>query len=286
MPDPNNRTGRDFSLYDAMDDEQLRQILRDDASKPEGEDTDMELILHIMEVLARRRKEANENIPPEQALEQFNKKYTYFDNSLISEEKPAKKKTLGFRRWQRWVATIAAMLILVFGSALTAQALGFDIWEIFVKWTQETFHFSSSTQMKEPSEPGKNDATPYAGLVAALEQHGVTERLTPTWLPTQYIEGEVRVIETPKQRQFVVQYENNGNSVRIRIADYLDGYPMQIEQSDSLIEVYTLNGIDYYLFNNEDQIQAAWVNGRFECVIFATLSLDEIKTMINSIEKG
>ena len=72
----------------------------------------------------------------------------------------------------------------------------------------------------------------------------------------------------------------------IRIADYLDGYPMQIEQSDSLIEVYTLNGIDYYLFNNEDQIQAAWVNGRFECVIFATLSLDEIKTMINSIEKG
>ena len=36
MPNPNNRTGRDFSMYDAMDDEQLRQILRDDASKIES----------------------------------------------------------------------------------------------------------------------------------------------------------------------------------------------------------------------------------------------------------
>ena len=34
----------------------------------------------------------------------MNKKYTYTDNSLISEEKPAKKKTVGFSRWQRWVA--------------------------------------------------------------------------------------------------------------------------------------------------------------------------------------
>ena len=78
MPNPNNRTGRDFSMYDAMDDEQLRQILRDDASKTEGEDTDMELLFHIMEVLARRRREANADISPEEALERFNEKYKQF----------------------------------------------------------------------------------------------------------------------------------------------------------------------------------------------------------------
>lgn len=286
MPDPNNRTGRDFSLYDAMDDEQLRQILRDDASKPEGEDTDMELILHIMEVLARRRKEANENIPPEQALEQFNKKYTYFDNSLISEEKPAKKKTIGFHRWQRWVATIAAVLILVLGSSITAQALGFDLWEIFVKWTQETFHFSSSVHSGDSSEPNKDDATPYAGLVAALQQHGVERNLAPTWIPENYVEEEVRVVETPAQRQFVAQYTYGDKSIRIRIADYLDSYPSQIEQSDSLSELHSVNGIDYYIFENFDQLRAVWIVDNFECYIMGPLTLDEMKEILNSIEKG
>lgn len=286
MPNPQNYTGRDFSMYDAMDDEQLRQILRDDASNTEGEDTDMELMLHIMEVLAKRRKAAQEDISPEAALEEFKNKYTYTDNSLISEERPAKKKTIGFSRWQRWVATIAAMLILVFGSALTAQALGFDLWEIFVKWTQETFHFSSSVQIGDSSEPEKDDATPYAGLLAALQQHGITNNLTPEWIPKGYVEGEVRVIETPMQRQFVAPYTNGDTSIRIRIADYLDDFPMQIEQSDALVEIYLSDGIEYYIFDNEGQLQAAWVNERFECFISGPLSLEEIKTMIDSIEKG
>ena len=286
MPNPQNSTGRDFSMYDAMDDEQLRQILRDDASNTEGEDTDMELMLHIMEVLAKRRKAAQEDISPEAALEEFKNKYTYTDNSLISEERPAKKKTIGFSRWQRWVATIAAVLILVFGSSITAQALGFDLWEIFVKWTQETFHFSSSVHSDDFSEPNIDDETPYAGLLAALEQHGITNNLTPEWIPNGYLEGEVRVIETPMQRQFVAPYTNGDASIRIRIADYLDNFPMQIEQSEALIEIYMSDGIEFYIFDNEGQLQAAWVTDRFECFISGPLSLEEIKTMIDSIEKG
>ena len=286
MPDPNNRTGRDFSLYDAMDDEQLRQILRDDASKPEGEDTDMELILHIMEVLARRRKEANENIPPEQALEQFNKKYTYFDNSLISEEKPAKKKTLGFHRWQRWVATIAAMLILVFGSTLTAQAFGFDIFEIIAKWTQETFHLGSYSSGTETNAPDTNDNTQYKQLSLVLQQNGIEAKLAPTWFPEGYIEQEIKIQETPYQRQFVTQYKRGEQSVRIRIADYLSDYPSQVEQSDSLLECYSVSGVDYYIFENLDQLRAVWVVDSFECYITGPLSLDEIKAVIDSIEKG
>lgn len=171
MPNPQNCTGRDFSMYDAMDDEQLRQILRDDASNTEGEDTDMELMLHIMEVLATRRKAAQEDISPEAALEEFKNKYTYTDNSLISEERPAKKKTIGFSRWQRWVATIAALLVLIFGSSLTAHALGFDLWDIFVRWTQETFHLSSHTTDPSDNDPNKNDSITYHGLQDALDEY-------------------------------------------------------------------------------------------------------------------
>ena len=282
MPDPNNRTGRDFSLYDAMDDEQLRQILRDDASKPEGEDTDMELILHIMEVLAKRRKEANENIPPEQALEQFNKKYTYFDNSLISEEKPAKKKTIGFHRWQRWVATLAAMLILVFGSALTAQAFGFDIFEIIAKWTKETFHLSSVDNQSGSVSPDTEDSK-YTKLGEALGEYDINISLVPAWLPNGYTEEDVRIQDTPKRRIFTAQFLNGTEAIQIRISEHLDSYPVLVEQSDSLLELYTHNGVNYYILENMSQIQIVYINDRFECVISGSFTLDEARKIIDSI---
>ncbi|MBR2460583.1 MAG: hypothetical protein IKB34_05085, partial [Clostridia bacterium] len=60
----------------------------------------------------------NKIVVPEakEALERFNEKYRYTDNSLISEERPTKPKSKGFTRFQKWVATIAAVLVLVFGS--------------------------------------------------------------------------------------------------------------------------------------------------------------------------
>ena len=286
MPDTNNRTGRDFSKYDEMTDEQLSQILREDASKTEGEDTDLELMLHIMEVLARRRRETSEDISPEEALEQFKNKYTYTDNSLISEEKPAKKKTVGFSRWQRWVATIAAVLVLVFGSALTAQAFGFDIFEIIAKWTKETFHFGYVSDAGETNAPAKTDETPYTGLSLALEQNGISSNFIPTWIPDGYSEVDVKIQETPKQRVFVAWYEYGDKRIRIRIADYLDSYPLQAEQSESLIEMLTLDEIDYYIFDNEGQLQVAWIEDHLECYISGPISLSEIKTMIESIRKG
>ena len=283
MPDSNNRTGRDFSKYDEMTDEQLRQILREDASKTEGEDTDLELMLHIMEVLARRRRETSEDIPPEEALEQFKKKYTYTDNSLISEERSANKKTTGFTRLQKWVATIAAVLILVLGTSITAQALGFDLWEIFVKWTQETFHFSSSTNLGTNINPEKEDSTINSELQKVLEDYHIKVKLLPSYLPEGYDEAAVKVQETPMQRIFTAKYQKGEDTIRIRISDYLDTFPLQIEQSESLIEVYQVGESEYYIFDNNGMLQAVLINDHYECYISGPIDLAEIKEIINSI---
>ena len=286
MPDSNNRTGRDFSKYEEMNDEQLRQILREDASKTEGEDTDLELMLHIMEVLARRRRETSEEISPEESLEQFKKKYTYSDNSLISEERPAKKKTVGFSRWQKWVATIAAVLVLIFGSAITAQAFGFDLFEIIAKWTKETFHFGYVSDVGETNEPAKDDETPYRGLAVALEQNGIDKSIVPTWIPSGYKEVEVKIQETPAQRVFMAWYENGEKRIRIRIADYLNSNPVQVEQSDDLLEVINQDGNEYYLFQNHEQLRVVWIIENYECYIIGELSESEMKEIIGSIKKG
>ena len=69
-------------VYDEMTDEQLRQILRKDAQKTEGEEKlDLERLLYIMKVLAERRKKRNEEKDPYIAWESFKKYYASEDDN-------------------------------------------------------------------------------------------------------------------------------------------------------------------------------------------------------------
>ena len=178
---------------------------------------------------------------------------------------------------------VAAMLVLVICSSITANAMGFELWEVIVKWTQETFHFGYVGEIEETNAPSPDYDNPCASLQEALDKYDIAVSIVPTWIPVGYQEGEIKSFQTPTQRQFVAQYQKGDDSIRIRITDYSDTHPVQVEQSDSLVEIYSLNNIDYYIFSNEDQLQAVWVIEHFECYISGPLTLTEIKEIINSI---
>lgn len=288
MPDIQDRKDNRFSRFDAMSTEDLQAFLREDASKPVGEESDTKEILYVMEVLARRRKEQQEGKNPAEALASFKHNY-YTENEIpsISERAPVVRKRSNGGRWRRGlVAAVAAICILIIGNSITANALGFDLFAIIAKWTQETFHFGSPSIGSDQNDPVTSDETPYKELSAILSQNGIHAQLVPSWIPEGYVEASVKIQETPTQRVFIAIYEHGEESIRIRIADYLNTYPVQVEQSDELLEVVTHDEIDYYIFDNEGQLQVAWVNDHFECYISAPLSLSEIKMIIDSIEKG
>lgn len=194
MPNFPNRSPRDFSQYDAMDDDQLQNILREDASKPEGEESDIEMLLYVMEVLAKRRNERNEAKDPEATLASFRKNYYTGEISLVSGSAP--KKHGGRSHWRKGLVAAAAVLALVVGSSVTAKAFGCDFWETIVKWTQETFHFGQTDDSRNPE---REDNTPYAGLQDALDKLNIHVALVPAWIPEGYVESTVKIYETPKQ---------------------------------------------------------------------------------------
>ena len=287
MPDTRNRRDDEFAKYDAMSTEELQQLLREDASKPVGEESDTDVLFYVMEVLAKRRKERNEGKSPEEALESFNKHYnTENEISSDSERVPAAPKRSGIGRWMKGLIAAAAVFAFVIGGSLTANAMGFDLWEIIAKWTQETFHFGYIGQINETNAPTPDFVHPCASLQDALDNYDIETALVPTWMPDGYFESDVRITDSPTQRAFTVVYESDCSTIRIRIADYLNKYPSQIEYSDSLIEIYTSGEVDYYIFNNHDQVKAVWINENFECYITGPISLSEIKEIIDSIGKG
>ena len=287
MPDSIDRRDEKFAKYDAMSTDELQQILRDDASKSEGAESDTETLFYVMEVLAKRRQARNEGKSPAEALESFKKNYyTENDISSVSESTTAAFKPSSRGRWRRGLIAAAAMLVLVISCSFTANAMGFDLWEIISKWTQETFHFGYAGQIESSNSPSPDFIHPCASFQDALDNFDITSELLPTWIPDGFIEADIKTFQTPNQRQFVAQYQREDESLRIRITDYLDTHPVQIEQSDSLIEVYPCNGIDYYIFDNEGLLHAVWIVDNFECYISGPLTLSEIKEIINSIEKG
>lgn len=287
MPNTHDRTANDFGKYDSMSTEELQQILRDDASNPEGSESDMEMLLYVMDVLAKRRQERNEGKSPEEALETFKQKYYTEDNHSFDSESVRtclrKNRSIPWRK-SLIAATIA--IVLVIGGTFTANAAGFDIWEIIGKWTKETFHFGYAGTTVETNAPSADFEHPCASLQEALDQCNITVFLVPTWIPEGYDEADVKITQTPKQRSFAAKYTNGNDTIKIRIADYLDAFPSQIERNDDLIEVYSAGGTDYYIFKNHDQLKAVWITENYECYIIGPISLSEIKEMIDSILKG
>lgn len=278
---PNLERKNDLTQYDSMDTEALQEILRADASKIEGEVSDQETILYIMEVLAKRRKAQNQGKSLDEAWEIFQKNYEERTNH-ISEREPVKAGG----KWKKSLVAAAAVVVLLLGGAVTAQGFGVDLWQTIAKWTQETLFLGDMGQTEESMGADSNYANPCASLQTALDEFKTKKKLVPTWLPAGYVETDVAVSQTPTQRIFSAKYEGNGKSLRIRIADYLSAHPSEIEQSDSLIEIYEVAGVSYYIFQNVDQLKAAWVVENYECSIFGSVSLSDMKTMIDSIDKG
>lgn len=284
MSENTNRRDQDFAKYDAMSTEELEEILRLDLDAPSEQESDTEVLLTIMEVLAQRKNEP-ENKAFE-ALESFRRNY-------MPEEDPTapvlncKKKTYSRTpaRWLRTLAATAAVVALILLSSVTAKAFGWDLWDAVIKWTENTFHISIGGS-SDASEPNDSDGLLYDSLVEALEEERVNAALAPTWFPTGYDLSKITIERTPLQRVYTAIYHNSGVSLRITVREYMDSDPEYIEQGDGLIETYEVAGIKYYLFANNARTQAVWINGSFECYILGELTIDELKTMIDSIEKG
>lgn len=287
MPRNTRPESEAFKQYDAMTTEELQQILRDDASKHEGSESDMEMLLYVMDVLAKRRQANHEGKTPEEALETFKQEYyTEIDISSDFESDSAPCRMYHGTRWMRGLIAAVAALVFMIGGSFTANAMGFDVWDIIAKWTQETFHFGYASDVEESNAPSSDFEHPCASLQEALDQCNITLALVPTWIPDGYVEGDVEITQTPKYRAFVAKYDSDEESIIIRIADYLDGFSMQIERSDKLIEVYSVDGIDYYIFDNYDYLEAVWISDDCECYISGAVSVSEMEEMIDSIGKG
>lgn len=286
MSENRNRSERDFSKYDEMETEDLEQILRSDADAPEGVEPDVELILYVMEVLANRRRNNNQ-ASGKTALEAFESfKQNYLPEEVSMETAPDANQPKGRpMRWLRGLTAAAAVLAFVFLGSVTANAFGINIWKAVAVWAQETFHLQGDVMVDTEVQGTERDIG-YASLEEAIYDVERVYNVAPTWIPDGYELFELIVDENPLQKIYVAVYSNGEARLKIAVQSYQNGYPEQIEHSDGTEETIEVSGIIYHIFEDNDQLRAVWIKDSYECYITGELTVEQIETMIHSIEKG
>ena len=189
---------KDYSKYDGMSTESLAELLRLDAELPDGEGADIDEILYISEVIAKREKEEAD---VDAAWETFQTKYLPyatdgrslydFDDDELSNTKnttpdmssPSGKKRISARdrRFLGRMASVAAAIALLLGiMTATAYAMGYDLWGVIAQWTKDTFTFVPASERDGANIQTSDDG--FTNLQTALDEYGVTNQLVPTWI--------------------------------------------------------------------------------------------------------
>ena len=272
----------EFAKYDTMPTEDLQEILRKHAHDELQVQMDLEELYYIMEVLADRRYDT-----PEQAAKETEEAYARFRKHYMPRAMQAgRAKVVRFpnRAFRVAAAVLAIVLVLVVGTSVTAEAFHVDIWGKVATWTKEIFQFTDNPQGTTATKPEKDYNAELKSLQDALNDNEITEKLAPTWMPEGYTSKDLRTTITPRVLNISATYKKNGSDLIIKIRQTIGVQAPQVEKNDDFLELYVVDGVEYYIFSNTETLQAAWSIGEFECIIGGKITLEEMKRMIDSIK--
>ena len=280
MSELNNRA--EYSHYDSLPTEELQEILRKHANGELQTEPDTDELYYIMEVLARRREEQDPQAfrSDEESLADFRKNY------MPKATQEGRTNVIRFpnRVFKMVAAVLAVVIIFAVGTSITAKAFHIDIWSKFANWTKEIFQFTDLPQGTTAANPEKEYNAELKSLQDALAQEEIKEKLVPTWMPEGYKSKDLKVAKTPRVLNIYASYEKNDETLIIKIRQTIGVQAPQVEKNDDFLELYVVDGVEYYIFSNTETLNAAWSSGEFECIITGKITLEEMKKMIDSIK--
>ena len=272
----------ELSHYDSMTTEELQEILRKHAHDELETEPDTDELYYIMEVLVRRKEEEDPHAfrSDEEALADFRENY------MPRAMQAGRAKVVRFpnRAFRMVAAVLAIVLVLAVGTSVTAQAFHVDIWGKVATWTKEIFQFADNLPGTTAANPEQENNVELASLRAALAQHEITEKIVPTWIPEEYVSKDLKIKSSPRVLNINATYEKNDERLIIKICQTIGVQAPQVEKNDDFIELYVVDGVEYYIFSNTETLNAAWSIGEFECIITGKITLEEMKKMIDSIK--
>lgn len=279
---------QDYSRFDKMAPEELKEILRMDALLTDTNENDTEMILYIMELLAKRSRESGErnSKSPQEALGSFRKNYLHCCDSsepLSADSNAAfrvTKRNPVVRHFLRACAACAAVFVVLFFGTMTAYAFGINLWETVAEWTRyafriETTYIGEDDGIGEPGQPNAQEGN--------LRDYSIPNLPVPNWIPDGYELIEVTISRMQNSLSYTEIYHNGSETLTVFIITDSPTQTSRYEKDSTPVEVYKTHGITFYLMSNIDRKKAVWIQDGYECSISGVITREELIKMIDSI---
>lgn len=247
----------------------------------------------IVEYLAAIDRMESDKYLQTQTYGDFEETWVHFTRShpnLFLTAKIKNKTSTGNRHSTAWlclnrlgrsVATAAAAVALVFVMMIGAQAAGVDVFGTLARWTDSTFHHVTAPRDRDETISLENTSH------GSIDVQRVLGEYAPTWLP----DGATATASSVREDEFGVAIQ-----VSFSLPDdrnffiQLDQYPEREDIDSKTFEIdtdfrekYPSNSRLYYIFSNEDYFMATWSDGTTMQSILGELSVEELKSIIDSI---
>lgn len=298
-----NDASKEYAYLNQLSTQELVELLRTDMELMEHENENEEMILAILEVMEKREKARADGRLPDtkQAWEEFQTLYNTPEGENLSlysteapevrEDKPSAAARRG-RPTLRRILVIAAVVACLVVFALPAATGHENFLTMIGVWTDDSFQFGSSGV---PSQNPVAHTTPvvekrpsntYDTLEDALVAYKITDVAAPGWIPEGFELDSVIVRELPKLKriEFDTFYEKEDNSIFINYILHQDKENISVYEKDRApVQIYKVNDVTHYLFENNGQSVAVWSYGSFECIIRADLPMSDMEKIIDSM---
>lgn len=278
---------------------ELEALLQKDFIASNGGTPDVDYIMAIAEVMQEKAQEQPDYQPldTEKAWEEFQSFYNAEGGSIYESgdqeeieflnpqsSVPTQKKPNKVRRRLLAAALIAALvavtMIPVSGYANVLQM-------VIAYWTDDYFSFAPGGRTAE--DPALKD-TPivpvgFEPLWDFAQEHDMQDLAIPWYIPDGFEVSDTSLdtFDLTDGFRFSVFYTRNDDYIGIDITKNYGTAGIIYEKDKNEVEPFELNGVEYFIFNNNGENASTIYLDGMEYVFGTTLPKDELKQIIDSI---
>lgn len=287
MKNPKNQQGK-YAYLEQLTTEELDELLRLEFNADE-EDADPELVLAIMEVIAKREPEDIPPTDPEETWKTFQARNLTKPSEQTTEDTNTKQEETIVEyqpphRRKRWFASVVAAACAVFVFCAPV-AHGSTILETMTNWKQSTFSLPNQQETGTVAVLTNPD---YLKVVDAVK-NATDTALLPNWYPDGTTVDYVENNSDDNVLSYCVSFSRAENNFSLSVLMY-DGNSStnstyEKNENSGFVQ-YTSDGMPYYVMENMDRTVAIWQEDKAEYSLSGFLTEEEIANMLNSIDLG
>ena len=165
-------------------------------------------------------------------------------------------------------AAVVALMAII---AITASAMGFNLWGWVPKWNSELLSFEAE-ESEQPKAKHISDV---------LSELGISESLYPSWLPEDLEQTEAILDSDPL---FLLEAFHGGDRFLSITISPTYGSETAVYQKEGVSPLeYIAGNTVHYIFDNTTEIIAVWYTENYTTVIAGNISKEEMQIIIDSV---